>query len=206
MKLAQTINNEKGSALIISLMLLVLLTLLGMAATTTSTLEIMIADNERDYKVNFYKAESAAIQAAVVMENDPNPGTNMKGYSTTWGASGENWLRFINDSSTLPPPDMTDMNVWDDITGNPDAKESVYSDWDAKESTDPNGTTNVMEVMEIDGKDHIIAAYAAQFVGVKKGDSLKLTGTERKYSYTIWGHSNNGGGRALIELGYKREF
>ncbi|MDM8541350.1 PilX N-terminal domain-containing pilus assembly protein [Desulfococcaceae bacterium HSG9] len=204
MKLAQTINNEKGSALIISLMLLVLLTLLGMAATTTSTLEIMIADNERDYKVNFYKAESAAIQAAVVMENNPNPETNMKGYSTVWGASGENWLRFINDSSTLPPPDMTDMNVWDDITGDPDAKENVYPNWNPIESTETDGTTNIVEVDDVSGD--IIAAYAAQFVGVKKGDSLKLTGTERKYSYIIWGHSNDSGGRALIELGYKREF
>jgi Tfp pilus assembly protein PilX len=188
MKLTPSINNEKGTALIISLMLLVLLTLLGMAATTTSTLEIMIADNERDYKVNFYKAESAAIQAAVIMENEPDPENKMKGYGD-WAAGDENWLRYDKDAST--PPDMTKLNTWDDLT----TAGGSLAEWDT-------GASNVIET----GGNNITVAYAAQFVGVKQGESLKLTGTERKYSFVIWGHSKTDGGRALIEVGYKREF
>ncbi|OQY26013.1 MAG: hypothetical protein B6244_14415 [Candidatus Cloacimonetes bacterium 4572_55] len=189
MKLTPSVNNEKGTALIISLMLLVLLTLLGMAATTTSTLEIMIADNERDYKVNFYKAESAAIQAAVVMENESDPENKMKG-TGEWAAGGENWLRYDKDAST--PPDMTKLNTWDDLT----TAGGSLEEW----------ATDATNVTQLDDNGNIIVAYAAQFVGIKQGESLKLTGTERKYSFVIWGHSKTDGGRALIEVGYKREF
>ncbi len=192
MKPTPSINNEKGTALIIALMLLVLLTLLGMAATTTSTLEIMIAGNERDYKVNFYEAESAAIQAAVTMENEPNPNVQMRGWGPRWGANGENWLRHFQDATK---PDMTDLDVWDDITGDPDATQNDYSDW-------ADDQDNVIS----DGNEKI-AYYAAKFIGVGLGDSLDVAPDgSRKYSYVIYGYSKSGNGRALIEVGYKRAF
>ena len=54
MKTETLLKNEDGIAMVIALMLLVLLTLLGMAATTTSVFEIQIAGNDRDYKQNLY--------------------------------------------------------------------------------------------------------------------------------------------------------
>lgn len=50
--------NEKGSALVIALLILVLLTLMGISATTTSTIEVQMAGNEKFYEMAFYSAES----------------------------------------------------------------------------------------------------------------------------------------------------
>ena len=51
------LRNEKGSTLIVALMILVLLTLIGIAATNTSTTEIQIAGNDKAYKQAFYNAD-----------------------------------------------------------------------------------------------------------------------------------------------------
>ena len=61
-------SQERGSVLIISLILLVLLTMIGVTASKTSEIEVMIAGNERVYKQNFYLAEGAAMQGAQIME------------------------------------------------------------------------------------------------------------------------------------------
>ena len=62
------LNNEEGSVLILALVMLVLLTLIGISATTTSMIEINIAGNERAYKRNLYSAEAAVMQCAQTME------------------------------------------------------------------------------------------------------------------------------------------
>lgn len=52
------LTNDKGSALILALLILVLLTLMGISATTTSTIEVQMAGNEKFYEMAFYAAES----------------------------------------------------------------------------------------------------------------------------------------------------
>ena len=73
------LNNEEGSVLILALIMLVLLTLIGISATTTSTLETKIAGNERVYKRNLYSAEAAAMECAQTMEH-----TNLKNPRPAW--------------------------------------------------------------------------------------------------------------------------
>jgi len=53
------LNNENGSALLISLLILGLLTLLGIFATNTTNIEIQIAGNDKLHKLGFYAAEAA---------------------------------------------------------------------------------------------------------------------------------------------------
>ena len=65
MKEMQSITrNEKGSIILICMIILVLLTLFGMSAITTTSIETQIAGNERRHKKIFYAAESGW-QAAV---------------------------------------------------------------------------------------------------------------------------------------------
>ena len=52
-------ENEKGSITVLAVVLLMLLTLLGIAATTTSSIEVQIAGNELRHKLAFYSAEAA---------------------------------------------------------------------------------------------------------------------------------------------------
>lgn len=58
MKERWIIGREEGSVLIIALIMLVMLTLLGVSATTTSNIEMRIADNERNYQRAFYVADA----------------------------------------------------------------------------------------------------------------------------------------------------
>ena len=52
-------KNEKGSVTVLAVVLLMLLTLIGIAATTTSSIEVQIAGNELRHKLAFYSAEAA---------------------------------------------------------------------------------------------------------------------------------------------------
>ena len=52
MKEISMLKNEDGSVLVLALIMLVLLTLIGISATTTSMLETRISGNERVYKQN----------------------------------------------------------------------------------------------------------------------------------------------------------
>ena len=52
------IANDRGSALVVALLILVLLTLMGISATTTSTIEVQMAGNEKFHEMAFYAAES----------------------------------------------------------------------------------------------------------------------------------------------------
>jgi hypothetical protein len=51
-------QRQQGSALIIALLILVFLTTIGISATTTSEIEILVAGNEAFHKIAFYHADS----------------------------------------------------------------------------------------------------------------------------------------------------
>ena len=59
------LNNEKGSVLIIAVIFLMLLTVLGAFATTTSTIEVQISGNDKISKMVFYAADSGIHYVAV---------------------------------------------------------------------------------------------------------------------------------------------
>ena len=50
-------NNEKGSALVIALFVLVFLAILGLAALNSTDIELFATKNTRDFKENFYIAD-----------------------------------------------------------------------------------------------------------------------------------------------------
>jgi hypothetical protein len=52
-------ETENGSITVLAVVLLMLLTLLGIAATTTSSIEVRIAGNELRHNLAFYSAEAA---------------------------------------------------------------------------------------------------------------------------------------------------
>ena len=52
-------DNQNGTAIIIVLMILALITLAGVMATRTSTTELQISTSDQIYKISFYAAEAA---------------------------------------------------------------------------------------------------------------------------------------------------
>ena len=110
------VNNEEGSVLILSLIMLVLLTLIGISATTTSMIETRIAGNERVYKRNLYAAEAAAMHCAQDMEQISNPETNNPGWlhliGTVDNADIRNDAFWLNESPyPSAPPDYSEVSV-----------------------------------------------------------------------------------------------
>lgn len=178
------INNEDGIALITALMLLVLLTLLGMSATTTSVLEIQIAGNDRDYKKNLYMAESAAVHAAVSLENaDPLEITG------TW--SGNLWIN-TDSAQNWQQQDTFYMN-------------DVIDYWDAC-ANDANHTPpdpNYPTPSELPaGAFQSPPLYAAVYLGEDPFGTQDENALQKKHIWAIYGYSNENNARALVELGY----
>ena len=70
MKLFSSLNNERGSALVIALLMLVILTLIGISATSTTTFELQIAGNDKLFKRAFYVADGASEMAGELIEQN----------------------------------------------------------------------------------------------------------------------------------------
>jgi len=64
------INNERGSVILLAVVMLVLLTIVGISTTNTSSIELQIVKNEKMYKECFYDAEAGAFEAAQKIKND----------------------------------------------------------------------------------------------------------------------------------------
>lgn len=61
------VTNEEGSVLLLTLALLVLLTIAGLALLSTTDTDLQITQNDRCYKQNLTRAESAVMEAAQIM-------------------------------------------------------------------------------------------------------------------------------------------
>jgi Tfp pilus assembly protein PilX len=64
------LNSQRGSALLVALLMLVVLTLIGIAATTTTTFELQIAGNDKLYKRAFYAADGATEMGGELIERN----------------------------------------------------------------------------------------------------------------------------------------
>jgi Tfp pilus assembly protein PilX len=85
------LREEKGVALIIALLMLLVLTLIGISAISTTTFEASISGNERMRTDAFYAAE-AGIQVAInqIPENtNPIPKTKIKEDSYYWSGGAK---------------------------------------------------------------------------------------------------------------------
>ena len=93
----QIINNEEGSAIVVALLMIVLLTIIGVSSTNTTSVELQIVRNDHIYKRNFYLSEAAAMEAAQTLENETDRNLLM--------ADGQPWLK----DNTV---DMAQLTNW----------------------------------------------------------------------------------------------
>jgi hypothetical protein len=100
MKTGDRFKDERGSIMPIALVLLLLLTMIGIAATMTSEVEIRIAGNELTYKENLYFAEGAAMAGVQMLQNETDTSV-LKDLSL-------NWLH-----GSLPDANITSAVNWD---------------------------------------------------------------------------------------------
>lgn len=106
------LRKEDGSVLIVALIMLVLLTVMGISATTTTNLEIQIAGNDMRYKEVFFRAEAGAMENVQVLENLAGQGTQIIDPEYIEDPVDGLW---INLTTELPDAnDVTNSTNWTD--------------------------------------------------------------------------------------------
>jgi len=73
MKTSHILKSENGSAVVLALLILCLLTILGLSSNTTTSIDLQISANDRDYVKEFYVADSGWRTGALWLDNLPSP-------------------------------------------------------------------------------------------------------------------------------------
>ena len=89
---------QRGTALVMTLVFLVLLTMLGITAINTSTLEERMAGNTKDQNLSFQAAETALRAAEVWVENT-TAATQLT----------------VNPANGIHTPSITGTEIWDSV-------------------------------------------------------------------------------------------
>ena len=110
-KYKSVVSNENGSAIVIAMLVLSVLTILGISSMHTSTIELQIVHNEKIYQQNFYQAESAAMEGAQKLED----------VGGSDAALAQNWCKKSSDGDFLDddnPNDTDNPELW--VSADPD--------------------------------------------------------------------------------------
>lgn len=189
----QVSDREGGSVLIIALIMLVLLTIIGISASKTSEIEVMIAGNERVAKENFYVAEGSVRRSVMILQN-----TDLKNNAPHWI-----YQDFDPDDAKAEYKDMETggrilpASAQENHSGSygfPDVEEQI------------SGTTNWTDTYSQQFDD---MSGDARCVAVKRGlagqTSAKATGP-LPYDHAVYGRSEYKRGLGLIAVGYRKAY
>ena len=95
------INNEEGSAIVLALIMLAVLTIIGISSSTTSTVELKIVRNEKIQQINFYDAEASVYETAQRMEQESNPEQQLIPDTSTYDWLNDNVVDFSVPSNWM---------------------------------------------------------------------------------------------------------
>ena len=194
-RLISNLNNEEGSAIVIALIVLVMLTIIGTVSTSNTVFELQIVRNEAIYRRNFYSAESAIVEAAQRLETS-GP-ANLLPISTTF-----NWL-----NNALDAPNLANMDSWKDNADPPnwiDPPGWTNPPWPVTGASKSFASNN----MDAPADPRNNTRYSVICNGIAGGSSLSMTNGTNLYSYSIYGlfDSTANQGRSLIKMGYYKVF
>ena len=117
------IKNEEGSAIVVAVMILMVVTIIGVSSTNTTTVELQIVRNDGIYKQNLYLAEAAA----------------QEGIQRIWNLSRTDPFLLERKAPVwLNDVDMSDINNWDNDGADGDDTAEVSS-------TDPDASLAVTD-------------------------------------------------------------
>lgn len=182
-------DNEDGFVLIGVLFILILMIIIGMAATSDTTLELQIAGNERIYKETFYQADGTTQVAARLVEES----VGMAGPFTD--LSGNNL-----DPGLLVDPDdanntifIIDHTIWDNTHGRgfEDLKDDTTPDGGGRDFVyypggyDPTDTSPHSNII-VDGVTTTIAGAGLQQLAGYEGKGKGTAGGGGQILYTIY--------------------
>ena len=160
------IGRQNGSVTVLALLVMVILTLVGIGALTTSSTDIIASRNEDIYRENFARAEAAARRAMREIAEQNND--NLVDY-------GPDWLENAADSADIPDPnkDVDWTNISDNTVFDNDSQCRFY----VVDVTFVSGTSSGSVSMGKD-KRHEYAAWGRSTT--KEGEVIIQVGYKRK--------------------------
>jgi hypothetical protein len=182
-KATSILNSEEGTVIIAALMVLVLLTIIGVASTNVSNTEVKIATHELIHQQNFYQAEGATLLALEEMEDVDNP-----------KLTDPSWLWQQTDSDSYFTAFSTDM-VYD-----ADLWQGYPIEYEG-ETVTPDSTPE-----PVDGGLLSDSRYFVVYRGILPGEPLEI-GVTKRYRYDIYGRcAPRNRGAVAVEIGYIKAF
>ncbi len=170
-------KNEDGSVIVIALILLALATVMGISGTTTTSVELQIAGNDRIQKQNFFLADAGLMENAQLVQNN---GALMANPAT----AGFNWFHNLSD---LPDQnDVTNDSNWTNQFS------QVFMVTNANSGTPNPGITNSTRFLTV-------------YQGVSGGTSLDIS-KARVYQYRLDSRTIRYNGRIYLEAGFRTAF
>jgi hypothetical protein len=150
-------SNDKGSVLLISILILLLLTIIGIAATNTSTIEILISGNDKVHKMAFHQADGGTEVGIELVEQ-------------SWASAGF-------DNNQIGAVNATNLNLYMNGTSN------MPSDSNRDAHYGGNGThTN----LTVGGNPELSTGSAMQMAAGYEGIGKGTAGGGGKIVYDIW--------------------
>jgi Tfp pilus assembly protein PilX len=174
-------NNEKGSAIVLALILLAVMSIIGISAATNSTIESKIVRNEKIYQQNSYFAEASVYEAAQRIELSPEPAIQLSPETTEY-----DWL---NDDTV----EFSSAGAWQDFGL---ASGHINDNCDVS-VIDPTQTGSSNQKPSV--------FFAVVNKGIRPGSSLDI-GATRVYEFRVFGKAEWQGGLSIVEIGYLKRF
>lgn len=188
--MAKHINTEKGSVVLIALLVLMLISLYGVTSLNSSVSELKISQNLRYYKQNLYRGEAAVIEVGRLMDLDTDPDNHLKpeGNSPyTWIHDGSTALDYEDQEESEDPEEAEEPEEFD-----PENSTWIYSG----EDKNAEGSSHYN-----DGE----SGFTVIFCGVAPGASLSMSNSQ-VWEYKAYGLASIGGGRVGVVSGYRNRF
>ncbi|WP_300667692.1 hypothetical protein [Desulfoluna sp.] len=170
------VTNEEGSVLLLTLVLLILFTVAGLGLLSTTNTELKITQNDRCFKQNLTRAESAVMEAAQLIayydDTAASPESNLK-------PTGGNPLLWIEASGFDP---------------------FVDGQW----RTAPDGA-NPQTAQASQHFTDTLSGYTAVYEGIAPGASLDVANPTMR-QYAIVGRAEQCNGLVDVIAGYRIRF
>ena len=99
-KITSIINNQQGSVIIMAIIVLAMLSIIGIAATSTSTTEVQVSTNAMLHNIAFYTADSGIAAGRATLNN-----VKM--------ADAGSWDVLLRNQATNPPG--TEVITWNGV-------------------------------------------------------------------------------------------
>lgn len=171
------IENKHGSVLVITMLTLVLLTLIGISATTTSNIETQIAGNEKFYKTAFFAADGGTEAGRELLEQN----IASAGFATSDGLSPNTKGEIVVGNIAVPSTSLY-MNT---------AASSMPTDQN-RDAYFPNNYTanNPHTNLTITGNAMLSTGSALQMCAGYEGIGKGSAGGGGHTAYDIWSRYN----------------